>query len=110
MREGELLGLQWEDLDWTRNLIDLRRTVAFRKGTLIVNTPKSGELRTIDIPLSLMVRLRELRAIRQAEAAVAGAEATPRMVPTPTGPRKTPTRTTTRHPTTRPAPPKQRQA
>src|SRR5262249_24343020 len=85
MREGELLGLQWEDLDWTRNLIDLRRTVAFRKGTLIVNTPKSGELRTIDIPLSLMVRPRELRSIRQAKAAVAGTEARPWVVPSLTG-------------------------
>jgi integrase len=32
MREGELLGLQWEDIDWSRNLIDLRRTVDVRKG------------------------------------------------------------------------------
>ena len=39
MREGALLGLQWEDLDWTRNLIDLRRTVAFRKGTLMEHSP-----------------------------------------------------------------------
>ena len=30
MREGELLGLQWDDVDWPRNLVDLRRTVAFR--------------------------------------------------------------------------------
>ena len=72
MREGELLGLQWDDIDWTRNLIDLRRTVAFRNGQLIVNSPKSGKLRTIDVPVSLAVRLRELRSIRQAKAAIAG--------------------------------------
>src|SRR5262245_30886661 len=72
MREGELLGLQWDDIDWARNLIDLRRTVAFRKGTLIADGPKSGKLRAIDVPVSLVARLRELRSIRQAEAAVAG--------------------------------------
>jgi integrase len=75
MREGELLGLQWDDIDWARNLIDLRRTVAFRKGALIVNSPKSGKLRTIDLPVSLVAWLREFWSIRQAEAAVAGTEA-----------------------------------
>jgi len=72
IREGELLGLQWDDIDWQRSLIDLRRTVAFRCGRLIVNTPKSGKLRTIDIPCSLTARLRERFSVRQAEAALAG--------------------------------------
>jgi integrase len=31
-REGELLGLQWTDIDWTHNLIDLRRTVGSARG------------------------------------------------------------------------------
>jgi integrase len=31
MREGELIALQWGDIDWQRKLIDLRRTVAFRR-------------------------------------------------------------------------------
>ena len=74
IREGELLGLRWDDVDWPRNLIDLRRTVAFRKGGLIVNTPKSGKIRTIDVPASLIARLRERRSVRQAAAAVAGVE------------------------------------
>src|SRR5262245_19682977 len=30
MWEGELLGLQWSDIDWPRSLIDLRRTVDVR--------------------------------------------------------------------------------
>jgi integrase len=84
MREGELLGLQWDDVDWQRNLIELRRTVAFRKGRLIVNTPKSGRLRTIDVPAGLVGRLRDLRSIRQAEAAVAGAELSPWVFPSAT--------------------------
>ena len=35
MREGEMLGLRWEDIDWQRHLIDLRRTVAFRQHRLM---------------------------------------------------------------------------
>jgi integrase len=72
MREGELLGLQWDDIDWRRNLIDLRRTVAFRNHRLIVNTPKSGKLRTVDVPASLIAQLRDQHSIRQTEAAVVG--------------------------------------
>jgi integrase len=84
IREGELLGLQWDDIDWQRNLIDLRRTVAVRGGRWIINTPKSGKLRTIDVPASLMASLRELRSIRQAEAAVAGQAASPWVFPSAT--------------------------
>lgn len=73
MREGEMLGLRWEDIDWQRHLVDLRRTVAFRQHRLIVNTPKSGKLRTIDIPAALTASLRELHSIRQAQAVVEGA-------------------------------------
>src|SRR5262245_53367119 len=62
MREGELLGLQWDDIDWRRDLIDLRRTVGVRRGRLIVNVPKSGKLRTIDIPATLTLALRERRS------------------------------------------------
>jgi integrase len=88
MREGELLGFQWQDIDWSRNLVDLRRTVAVRAGRWIVNTPKSGKLRTIDIPASLTARLRELHSIRQAEAAVAGREVSPWVFPSATDPAK----------------------
>jgi integrase len=90
MREGELLGLQWSDLDWRRNLIDLRRTVACRGGRLIVNTPKSGKLRTVDAPGSLIAALRDRYSIRQAEAAVAGVEPSPWVFPSATDPAKPP--------------------
>lgn len=84
VREGELLGLRWEDLDWQRNLIDLRRTVAFRGGRLIVNTPKSGKLRTVDVPGSLMAALRDRYSVRQVEATVAGVEPSPWVFPSAT--------------------------
>jgi integrase len=77
MREGEMLGLRWEDIDWQRHLVDLRRTVAFRQHRLIVNRPKSGRLRTIDVPAALTASLRELHSIRQAQAVVEGAALSP---------------------------------
>lgn len=77
MREGEMLGRRWEDIDWPRHLIDLRRTVAFRNHRLIVNTPKSGKLRTIDVPAALTASLRELHSIRQAQTIVDGAAMSP---------------------------------
>jgi integrase len=72
MREGEALGLQWTDFDWQRNLVDLRRTVAVRKGRLVVNAPKSGKLRTVDLPSGLCVRVKELRSVQETQAAVEG--------------------------------------
>ena len=88
MREGEMLGLRWEDIDWQRHLVDLRRTVAFRQHRLIVNTPKSGKLRTIDIPAALTASLRELHSIRQAQAAVEGAVLSPWIFRSATDPDK----------------------
>ena len=88
MREGELLGLQWDDIDWRRNLIDLRRTVGFRSHRLIVNTPKSGKLRTVDTPGSLIASLRDARSIRQAEAAVGGVAPSSWVFPSATDPAK----------------------
>jgi len=88
MREGELLGLQWQDIDWQRNLIDLRRTVALRRAQIILSTPKSGKLRTIDIPMSLTAVLRERFSVREAEAALAGTSISPWVFPALTNPEK----------------------
>jgi integrase len=88
MREGEALGLQLDDVDWQRSLVDLRRTVAVRKGTLVVNTPKSGKLRTVDLPSGLCARLKDLRSIREAQAAVDGSALAPWIFPSLTDPHK----------------------
>ncbi len=88
MREGQLLGSQWGDIDWQHNVVDLRRTIAFRKGRLIVSTPKSGKLRTVEVPASLIGRLRELRSIRQAEAALGSTDPEPWVFPAATDRRK----------------------
>lgn len=46
LRQGELLGLQWKDLDLTRGQLRVRRAVI----NGIVGTPKSGKTR--DLPLT----------------------------------------------------------
>jgi integrase len=86
MREREVLGVQWPDLDPSRKLLDLRRTVAIRQGALIVNTPKSGRLRIVDVPTGLMAQLQERRSIGEAEAAVAGRAPSPWVFPSATDP------------------------
>jgi integrase len=74
MREGEVLGLQWDDFDFKRGTIELRRTVSLGRGEqrLIINTSKSGKVRTVDLLSPLPRRFADLRSIRQAEAIVRG--------------------------------------
>lgn len=71
LRIGEAVGLQGGDLDATERQIHLRRTVS--RGH--ISSPKNGKGRVVDVPATTMAVLGELREIRQAEAAVAGAEA-----------------------------------
>src|SRR4030095_10720455 len=90
VREGELLGLQWDDFDFQRGTVELRRTVSLGRGErrLIVNTPKSGKIRTVDLPSPLPARFKDLKSIRQAEAAVQGGSLSVWVFPSETEPKK----------------------
>jgi integrase len=67
MRLGELLGLQWRDVDWAVKKIYVRRTSY--KGQLYL--PKTnGSRRAIDVYDNLLVRLRDLSAGRYRGTAV----------------------------------------
>src|SRR5713226_8784958 len=48
LRQGELIGLDWNDIDLDRRKLHVRRTVW--RGHL--GPPKSGRARTVDLPLS----------------------------------------------------------
>src|SRR5712691_4483419 len=64
MRQGELFGLQWEDIDFTAHLIHVRR--ALWHGTL--GTPKSRRSRrAIDMPSTLEQALQKLSTQRRSE-------------------------------------------
>jgi integrase len=62
MRQGELLALQWPDVDFEHNTVTVRRTVLRVKGRHIVKEPKTrASRRTITVPGFAMNALHEHR-------------------------------------------------
>lgn len=68
MRQGELLALEWGDIDWNGNFIEVRRAVW--QG--ITGTPKSGKTRRVDMSDRLKAVLQQHHARMKAEALKAG--------------------------------------
>jgi integrase len=68
MRQGELLALEWGDIDWNGNFIEVRRSTW--RG--IVGTPKSGKTRRVDMNNRLKAVLQQHHARMKAEALKAG--------------------------------------
>ena len=74
LRMGELLALQWGDIDWHGRFIEVRRNYTHFKLT----TPKSGESRRVDMSKELAQTLRDVLTERQIEAAASqGTETSP---------------------------------
>jgi integrase len=62
MRQGELLALLWQDIDFENNTVTVRRTVVRVKGRHIVKEPKTrASRRTIAVPVFAMNALHEHR-------------------------------------------------
>lgn len=74
MRLGEVLGLQWADIDFSGRFIEVQRTVYWRRKGLQISSPKSGKGRRVAIPKLLARRLERRRDILAAQAAVEGHE------------------------------------
>jgi integrase len=73
-RQGELLGLQWADIDFEKGTMDVRRSLAWVKKEPILKEPKSkAGKRTIALPPFVLTALRDHRA----EALKAGLIAAP---------------------------------
>lgn len=68
LRMGELLALQWGDIDWQGRFIEVQRNFTHWKLT----TPKSGESRRVDMSRELGQTLKDLRTEQQIEAAARG--------------------------------------
>lgn len=64
MRLGELIGLQWGDIDFNKQNIHVQRS--FRRGA--VNAPKNGKIRVVDMSDYLMEQLKALYTQRKKEA------------------------------------------
>ena len=68
LRQGELLALQWADIDFHGGFIDVQRTYARRR----LGTPKSGESRRVDMSDGLARALKNLQVERQLAAVANG--------------------------------------
>lgn len=59
MRRGEVLGLQWGDVDWDAKTLQVRRAVTVIKGRLTLGPPKHGTGKLIPLPDYALLALRE---------------------------------------------------
>ena len=58
LRRGELLGLQWSDIDFEKNQIHVVRNRVVVNGKSIVKDPKTeSSCRTVDVPVQLIQKL-----------------------------------------------------
>jgi len=60
LRRGEIAGLEWDDVDFTRRFLHIQRSES--KGSL--STPKSGRSRRVDLTTRLLKALRDHRHAR----------------------------------------------
>ena len=90
MREGELLGLQWPDVDLDTGALSVRRTVQDVRGQIIVGEPKSAKSRRrIDLPAIAVAALRQHRKMLLAMGLAASAWVFPNTIrPSSTQPRE----------------------
>ncbi|WP_303796797.1 tyrosine-type recombinase/integrase [Ruminococcus flavefaciens] len=68
-RRGEILGLEWKDIDWEHNVISVRRTSNYTasKGIYTDTTKTKKSQRSLKFPQSVMDLLREYKAEQDEE-------------------------------------------
>ncbi len=69
-RRGELLGLEWKDIDWESGVISVRRTSNYtaEKGIYTNTTKTRKSQRTLKFPAEIITMLREFKAEQDSEA------------------------------------------
>lgn len=72
MRQGELLGLSWECVDFTTGVITVKQQLQCKDGNYFLESPKSGKNRTILPAPLVMDALRQEQQKQHAEQAQAG--------------------------------------
>ena len=68
LRQGELIGLQWGDVDFHGRFIEVRRAIVRGQAT----TTKTRKIRRVDVTPQLTDRLKQLKETRLLEAAMSG--------------------------------------
>jgi integrase len=77
MRPSEMLGLKWDDVEWTFNLIRVRRTLYRRRnggGWRFEETKTFGSIRSITLPQTTMAELARHQNVQARERLVMGDE------------------------------------
>ncbi|MGO4956771.1 site-specific integrase [Luteococcus sp. Sow4_B9] len=76
LRQGETLGLSWEDIDWAGQTLRIRKALSYRPGEgLVLGEPKTARSRrTIPLPEPLVRSLKTHRAEQDQQRAEAGDE------------------------------------
>lgn len=59
MRRGELMALEWEDIDWENKTIEISKSVNTINGIRVTKSPKNGKFRTITVPDRVLKILKE---------------------------------------------------
>ncbi len=72
MRQGELFGLQWADIDFEGCSLSVNRSLEEIKGKLRLKEPKTGKGRRIDLPAFVVAALNEHRAVMLSEGNITG--------------------------------------
>ncbi len=68
MRQGELFGLRWQDIDFEREQLTVRHSLAEVKGEFILKEPKSKRSRrTVKLPACVVQALRNHRTAMEKE-------------------------------------------
>jgi integrase len=67
MREGELLGLKWEDLDLDAGKLAVRRSLSMTKDGPAYELPKNGKGRSIKLPARAVEALKRHKAAQNVE-------------------------------------------
>lgn len=83
LRQGELIGLQWGDVDSRGQFLDVRRGVVLGE----ITTTKSKKVRRVDLGPQVLSVLQGLKEIRQLEAMSMGKELSPWIFLSPEGER-----------------------
>jgi integrase len=73
MREGELLGLRWEDVDLVRSQVRVNVTLHRVDGVFVLEPPKSrASIRTLPLPAVAVAALVRWREVQEADKARVG--------------------------------------
>lgn len=73
MRQGEILGLRWRDIDFDRNIISIRQTLSHDGKHLKVGAKTASGVRSISIDRDTVIMLQKHRRFILKEKVLAGA-------------------------------------